>query len=131
MEMESTGSSPYEIFGGEPFVRALCSRFYAIMDSDPAASACRAVHPPSLLRAEEKLYEYLTGWLGGPPLYTDKYGHPRLRSRHLAAKIGAEEVEGWLLCFRRAWRELVPASSTADTVMSRIEALGLHMRNTH
>lgn len=121
--------TPYDAFGGEATVRALTSRFYALMDSLPEAKACRDVHPPSLARAEEKLFEYLTGWLGGPPLYTDKYGHPRLRMRHFVAPIGAAEIEGWLLCFRRAWAETIPPSAMADTILEKVEALGWHMAN--
>ncbi|TNF01651.1 MAG: globin [Sphingomonadales bacterium] len=122
-------ATPYEALGGEPMVRALCARFYALMDSLPEATACRAIHPPSLKRAEEKLYEYLTGWLGGPPLYTDKYGHPRLRRRHFVAPIGREEIEGWLLCFHTAWNEIVPPSALADEIVKRVDALGWHMAN--
>ncbi len=127
--MAGTEESPYDVLGGEPMVRVLVARFYALMDTLPGAIACRAVHPPSLVQAQEKLFEYLTGWLGGPPLYTDKYGHPRLRSRHFMAPIGHAEVEGWLLCFHQAWREIVPASPVADAVLARIDALGWHMVN--
>lgn len=121
--------TPYDAFGGEATVRALVARFYALMDSLPEAKACRDVHPPSLARAEEKLFEYLTGWLGGPPLYTDKYGHPRLRMRHFVAPIGAAEIEGWLLCFRQAWAETIPQSALSDTILEKVEALGWHMAN--
>lgn len=120
-------TNPYHAFGGEPAVRALVSRFYALMDSLPEAKACRDVHPPSLARAEEKLFEYLTGWLGGPPLYTDKYGHPRLR--HFVAPIGKAEIEGWLLCFHRAWAEVIPPSPLAEAILGKIDALGWHMAN--
>ncbi len=121
--------SPYATLGGEAMVRALVARFYVLMDILPEAAACRAVHPPSLVRAEEKLFEYLTGWLGGPPLYTEKYGHPRLRSRHFVAPIGAAEVEGWLLCFHQAWNEIVPPSPVADSILEKIDGLGWHMAN--
>lgn len=121
--------TPYAVFGGDAFVRALCARFYALMDVLPEAAACRAVHPASLARAEEKLVEYLTGWLGGPPLYTDKYGHPRLRQRHFVAPIGKVEVEGWLVCFHRAWDELAPQSPMADEILAKVDSLGWHMAN--
>lgn len=121
--------TPYELFGGEAFVRALCARFYELMDTLPEAQAVRAVHPPSLASAEQKLFEYLTGWLGGPPLYTDKYGHPRLRMRHFVAPIGRAQIEGWLLCFRQAWAELVPPSPMADAIMGKVESLAWHMGN--
>lgn len=121
--------TPYEAFGGEPTLRALCARFYELMDSLPEAKECRAVHPPTLARAEEKLYEYLTGWLGGPPLYTDKYGHPRLRMRHFMAPIGRAEIEGWLLCFHKAWGEIIQPSPMADAILDKVDALGWHMAN--
>jgi len=121
--------TPFEALGGEPMVRAVCARFYELMDSLPEAVACRRIHPASLERAREKLFEYLTGWLGGPPLYTSKYGHPRLRQRHLHAPIGREEIDAWLLCFHRAWAEVVPASTLASEVLTRINALARHMGN--
>ena len=126
--MDAQGS-PYAALGGESMVRALVARFYVLMDILPQAAACRAVHPPSLVRAEEKLFEYLTGWLGGPPLYIEKFGHPRLRSRHFVAPIGAAEVEGWLLCFHQAWNEIVPPSPVADSILEKIDGLGWHMAN--
>ena len=126
--MDAQGS-PYAALGGETMVRALVARFYVLMDILPQAAACRAVHPPSLVRAEEKLFEYLTGWLGGPPLYTEKYGNPRLRSRHFMAPIRAAEVEGWLLCFHQAWNEIVPPSPLANGILEKIDGLGWHMAN--
>lgn len=121
--------TPYAQLGGEAMVRAFCTRFYALMDSLPGAQACRAVHPPSLARAEQRLYEYLTGWLGGPPLYTSQYGHPRLRMRHMGSAIGREEIEGWLLCFHTAWAEFVPPSPLSAAIVERVEALAWHMAN--
>jgi len=71
----------YEAIGGDRTVRALTSRFYELMDTLPEAANCRAVHPPSLEGSQEKFYEYLTGYLGGPQLYIEKRGHP-FRRRH-------------------------------------------------
>ena len=130
---EPTSSTPkpsvYDALGGEAAVRALVRRFYELMDSLPEAAAARRVHPESLERAREKLFEYLTGWLGGPPLYTSKYGHPRLRQRHLHAAIGREEIEAWLLCFHRAWEEVVAPSALAAEVLVHIDSLAWHMGN--
>ena len=77
-----TTPSSYDRIGGEVGIRRLTGRFYQLMDTRPDAAACRAIHPPNLADSEQKLYEYLSGWLGGPPLYTDKRGHPMLRQRH-------------------------------------------------
>lgn len=126
----SSPDSLYAMMGGEPAVRALTRRFYALMDSLPEAAACRAVHPASLAGSEEKLFDYLTGWLGGPPVYVEKHGPPMLRARHLHAPIGPAEIDGWLLCFRQAWAETVRHPAVTEAVMPRVEALAQHMRNT-
>jgi len=119
----------YDAVGGAATLRRFTRRFYALMESLPEAQACRAIHPADLGPAEEKLFEYLSGWLGGPPLFTDKYGAPMLRARHLHAVIGEEEKEGWLLCFRRAWGETIGRPEVAMIVFPRIHALARHMIN--
>ncbi|CCM76239.1 group II truncated hemoglobin [Rhizobium mesoamericanum] len=119
----------YEAIGGDAAVQALTHRFYELMDTLPEARQVRAVHPPSLEGSEEKFYEYLTGYLGGPPLYTDKRGHPRLRSRHFVAEIGPAERDEWLLCFRRALEETVANPKLREVILPPIERLAFHMQN--
>jgi hemoglobin len=119
----------YEAIGGELTIRALTGRFYELMDTLPEAAHCRAVHPPSLDGSREKLYEYLTGYLGGPPLYTDKRGHPRLRSRHFDAAIGPAERDEWLLCFKRAMEETIPNQKLRTVIWEPVERLAHHMQN--
>ncbi|MDQ0563828.1 hemoglobin [Rhizobium mesoamericanum] len=119
----------YEAIGGDAAVQALTHRFYELMDTLPEARQVRAVHPPSLEGSEEKFHEYLTGYLGGPPLYTDKRGHPRLRSRHFVAEIGPAERDEWLLCFRRALEETVANPKLREVILPPIERLAYHMQN--
>jgi hemoglobin len=119
----------YEAIGGDAGVRALTHRFYELMDTLPEAARCRAIHPPDLSGSEEKFYEYLTGWLGGPPLYTDKRGHPMLRRRHFAAQIGPEERDEWLLCFTRALGETVPSEGLRAIILEPVTRLAHHMQN--
>jgi hemoglobin len=121
--------TPYERMGGEAGIRRFTHRFYALMDTLPEANACRAVHPPSLANAEQRLFEYLSGWLGGPSLYIERHGRPMLRRRHLRAPIGAEEVRGWLLCFHRAWDEQVTDAALSEEVLPQIKKLAQHMQN--
>ena len=124
-------TTAYARIGGEDGVRRLVHRFYELMDTLPEAAACRAIHPPSLAGSEEKLFLYLTGWLGGPPLFTDRYGHPMLRRRHLHAPIAGPEIEGWIACFRQAWAETVTDAETTRVVLPQVENLAQHMRNRH
>jgi hemoglobin len=119
----------YEAVGGDATIRALSHRFYELMDTLPEAKHVRAVHPPTLEGSEAKFYEYMTGYLGGPPLYIDKYGHPRLRSRHFGAEIGPLERDEWLLCFRQALVETVPNPKLRDIILPPIERLADHMQN--
>ncbi|OKP78353.1 globin [Ensifer adhaerens] len=119
----------YEAIGGDPTVRALTRRFYELMDTLPEAARCRAVHPPDLSGSGEKFYEYLTGWLGGPPIYVEKRGHPMLRRRHFVAEIGPEERDEWLLCFTRALEETIDHPKLRQIILDPITRLALHMQN--
>jgi hemoglobin len=119
----------YEAIGGDATVRRLTHRFYELMDTLPEAKNCRAIHPPSLEGSEAKLYDYLTGYLGGPPVYVEKYGHPRLRSRHFGTAIGAAERDEWMLCFRRAMEETIDNPKLREIIWPPIERLAFHMQN--
>ena len=124
-----TKPSAYERIGGAPGVRLLVDRFYALMDELPEAAACRAVHPPSLEGSAQKLFDYLSYWLGGPQTYVEKNGHPMLRARHLHAPIGNNETIGWLVCFHRAWTETVADKALGEEILPSVNNLALHMRN--
>lgn len=119
----------YEAIGGDATVRALTRRFYELMDTLPEAAHCRAVHPADLSGSESKFYDYLTGYLGGPPVYVEKYGHPMLRRRHFAAPIGPAERDEWLLCFRRAMNETIENPKLRDIIWTPVERLAFHMQN--
>ena len=97
----NTEKSPYQILGEEG-IRELTSTFYDVMDTLPAAKSLRAMHAKDLSPMKEKLAEYLTGWMGGPPLYADKYGTVCMTSPHEHYHIGPEERDQWLLCMDKA-----------------------------
>ncbi|MEW7986938.1 MAG: group II truncated hemoglobin [Candidatus Thiodiazotropha sp.] len=98
----SQDQTPYERIGGEAAVRELVDRFYNLMDRQQEAKKIRDLHAKSLRISREKLFLFLSGWLGGPDLYVEKYGHPRLRARHLPFSIGIEERDQWIFCMRKA-----------------------------
>lgn len=119
----------YEAIGGDATVRALTRRFYQLMDTLPEAARCRAIHPADLSGSEAKFYDYMTGYLGGPPVYVEKHGHPMLRRRHFVAPIGPAERDEWLLCFRRAMEETIENPKLRDIIWPPIERLAFHMQN--
>lgn len=101
-EPQTPESTPYQLIGGEAAVRNLLNRFYDLMDEDPDFYCVRKLHAASFSGAREKLFVFLSGWLGGPPLYIDFFGHPRLRARHMPFTIGISERDQWMACMVRA-----------------------------
>jgi hemoglobin len=96
----------FEVIGGEEKIRQLVDRFYDLMDTQPETARIRSIHPEDLTESREKLFMFLVGWMGGPPLYVTKFGHPRLRARHIRFPIGTQERDEWLWCMYRAMDEL-------------------------
>lgn len=121
--------SAYEALGGEDGVRRLVDRFYELMDTLPQADTIRALHPEDLHSSRDKLFKFLSGWLGGPPLYIEEYGHPRLRARHLPFPIGEEERDAWLLCMAQALAEAAVDPALADHLFHALGQLADHLRN--
>lgn len=124
-------TTPYQLLGGEAGVRRLTHRFYELMDTLPEAWAIRQLHPESLHGSEEKLFKYLSGWLGGPDLYVREFGHPRLRARHLPFPIASRERDEWMLCMRQACEEVIPDADLRTRLLAALEGLADHMRNHH
>ena len=102
---ERDAPTPYDRIGGDSRVRELVDRFYDLMDFEAGYAELRRAHGSSLESAREKLYLFLSGWLGGPPLYLDMYGHPMLRARHLPFAIGTVERDQWMACMVQAMEE--------------------------
>jgi hemoglobin len=96
----------FHIIGGEARLRELVDRFYDLMDLEPQFAALRAMHPSTLDGSRDKLFWFLSGWSGGPNHYIERYGHPRLRARHLPFSIASNERDQWLRCMALAMHEL-------------------------
>ena len=100
----------FELLGGaengSATIRQLVDVFYDVMDSDPKAAGIRALHSEDLSEAREKLFMFLMGWTGGPQLYIERYGHPRLRARHMPFAIGEPERDEWMYCMIKAMHKL-------------------------
>jgi hemoglobin len=103
---EPNAPSPFDQLGGEAAVRSLVDRFYDLMDLEPAYTALRTVHGIKLADARDKLFWFLCGWLGGPQHFVERFGHPRLRARHMPFTIGILERDQWLACMDQAMTEV-------------------------
>jgi len=122
-------NSLYELIGGETGLRALVNSFYDIMDSSPEAREIRAFHAKSLTQSREKLFMFLSGWSGGPALYVEKYGHPRLRQRHMPFSISEVERDQWLWCMNKALDESELIPTVKEHLKTRFAEVADFMRN--
>lgn len=120
-------STPYEAIGGDGEIHRLVEAFYDIIDDH--SPSLRAMLPANTSGSRQKLYEYLSGWLGGPPLYTEKRGHPQLRRRHLPFAIGRAEADEWMRCMREAMNQSDVEGPIRDFLESKLEPLAQHMIN--
>ena len=123
------GPTPFQRLGGEAGVRALVDRFYDLMDLEPAFAGIRQLHPATLDGSRDKLHWFLCGWLGGPNLYIERFGHPRLRARHLPYAIGIAERDQWLACMGQAMRELSIDPQMAQRLATSFFTTADWMRN--
>jgi hemoglobin len=135
-KIEDAGSNKstfYELLGGEnggtANIRALVETFYDIMESDPKAAPIRAYHAKDLTEAREKLFMFLTGWTGGPALYIERYGHPRLRQRHMPFSIGESERDQWMYCMISAMQRLKMDETLMQKLAEQLYGVADFMRN--
>ena len=121
--------APYQLVGGDAGVRALVDAFYDRMDLEEAFAGIRRLHPASLDGSRDKLYWYLSGWLGGPQHYVERFGHPRLRARHLPFAIAEAERDQWLACMRVAMQDVGLSEDVAAALMNAFSGTADWMRN--
>ena len=120
----------YEAIGGAPAIRQLVQRFYLLMDTQPESDQLRQMHPETLTLSEENLFEYLSGWFGGPALYIEKNGHPRLRMRHRFYAINTGVRNQWMLCMEQALCEQIEDSQLLGLLINQFSQMADHMINT-
>jgi hemoglobin len=123
----------YELLGGDKSgienIRLLVETFYDIMDSDTKVVQLRSIHQADLTEAREKLFMFLTGWTGGPQLYIERYGHPRLRARHLPFAIGETERDQWMYCMISAMHKIGITEPLLTKLATQLYGVADFMRN--
>lgn len=117
------------MLGGETRLRELVDTFYRRMDTLPEARGIREMHPGNLQGSADKLFMFLSGWLGGPQLFQEKFGHPRLRARHMPFKIGKSERDQWMMCMVYAFEDLKIEEPLRSELLYSLLDLADHMRN--
>lgn len=125
----ATPQTPYLKLGGEAALHRLTHRFYELMDELPEAWSIRQMHPESLAGSQESLFQFLSGWLGGPQLFMENRGHPRLRMRHAPYTISGQARDEWMLCMRLALAEQVADEGFRAALVLAFEQMAQHLIN--
>ena len=129
MQISNDTRSHYERIGGAEKVRALVQRFYQIMDATPEVQDLRKMHAASLKGSEEKLFMFLSGWMNGPQLFVEKFGHPKLRQRHMPFAIGDKERDQWMKCMTQAIQDVVEDEVLRKELIAALGKVADFMRN--
>jgi len=129
MQISNDTRSHYERIGGAEKVRALVQRFYQLMDATPEVQDLRKMHAESLKGSEEKLFMFLSGWMNGPQLFVEKFGHPKLRQRHMPFAIGDKERDQWMQCMTQALNDVVEDEALRKELLAAIGKVADFMRN--
>jgi hemoglobin len=130
MEIEEPQqSTAYELIGGASKLRELVDRFYDLMELEPEFAGIRALHPQDMSGSRDKLYWFLSGWTGGPDMYVERHGHPRLRARHLPFAIASSERDQWLRCIALAMQDVGMAGDVQERLMHSFYKTADWMRN--
>lgn len=122
---------PFDLIGGEAVLRALVERFYDLMELERSYAALRASHGADLVEARDKLFWFLCGWLGGPQHYIERFGHPRLKARHMPFKIGILERDQWLACMDQAMGDVQLNAELRARLRESFFQTADWMRNQH
>ena len=122
-------TTTYERIGGDAAVGKLCDRFYELMASVPQFAELRAMHPEDLSGSRDKLYMFLSGWFGGPDLFVEKFGHPRLHARHMPFAIGVKERDQWVACRVLAMEDVGIEESIRSKLLENFFNTADFMRN--
>ena len=119
----------FELVGGEEKLRTLVDRFYDLMELEPAFAGIRAMHPASTEGSRDKLFWFLCGWMGGPDYFVERFGHPRLRARHLPYAIASAERDQWLRCMAWAMQDIGIPEELQQRLMQSFYQTADAMRN--
>ena len=129
-QSEEEPSKLYELIGGADKLRQMVDRFYDLMELEPEFAGIRALHPTPMDGSRDKLFWFLSGWMGGPSLYIEQFGHPRVRVRHLPYAIASSERDQWLRCMAWAMQDVGIAEDLQQHLMQSFYQTADWMRNT-
>lgn len=124
--MASHVPTPFDAIGEQQLHR-LVDAFYSRVSKHPDLTP---IFPEDLTETVRKQKQFLTQFLGGPPLYTNEHGHPMLRARHMSFEITPKRERAWLSCMRAAMDEVQLPTEIREYFYARLSMTAQHMINT-
>ena len=125
----SEQQTPYELLGGAEGLRALVDQFYTNVASCSEAEDIRRMHKADMSEVAQKLFEYLSGWLGGPGLYMERYGTVCITKPHAPFAIGVAARDQWIFCFRKALDDVGASEEVKVMLHEPIHRIADFLRN--
>lgn len=119
--------SPFETVGGAETIAKLVDAFYPRVQKHPDLAP---IFPEDIQPVRDKQYLFLTQFLGGPPLYSNRFGSPMLRARHLPHPITPRRAAAWLQCMKEAMDDIGLQGEIREFVFERLSMTAHHMVNT-
>jgi len=124
--MVENAPTPFDMIGEENLYR-LIDAFYRRVANHPDLAP---IFPDDLTETVRKQKQFMTQFLGGPPLYTSEHGHPMLRARHMPFEITETRAKAWLSCMDKAMDEINLTGSFREFFFARLVQTAQHMINT-
>ncbi|KQL18688.1 globin [Cytobacillus solani] len=119
-------NTPFDIIGADK-LHKLVEAFYNRVGQHPDLIP---IFPNNLTETARKQKQFLTQYLGGPPLYTAEHGHPMLRARHMPFEITETRAKAWLSCMNEAMDEVELFEPIREDFYARLFLTAQHMVNT-
>ncbi|ANY67911.1 globin [Paenibacillus sp. BIHB 4019] len=119
--------SLYEALGGDRSLRLIVESFYPKVQAHPLLGP---LFPEDINPVMEKQHMFLTQFFGGPTLFSDAFGHPMMRARHMPFEITPARAEAWLDCMNRALQEVGIEDELRQFVIERLSGPAHHFVNT-
>lgn len=120
-------STIYEALGGEDTIRRLVEAFYPRVQKDPLLGP---LFPEDIFPVMEKQFMFLSQFFGGPSLFSDQYGHPMMRARHMHFEVTKERAAAWLSCMEEALKAIEVEEPLRKVVLERLSGPAYHFVNT-
>lgn len=119
--------TPYELLGGEETIQKLVNAFYPKVYANPVLSPLFEGDMQEIMRKQKM---FLTQFLGGPTLYSNEFGPPAMRARHLPFEITPTRAKAWLACMRESMDEIGLEGPIRKAFYDRLEQVAGIMINT-